>query len=450
MDDLFSNPTIVDVDYSVKEYWIQRKPQMGDHIRVMRIGGLYAHHGVYVSDDEVIHFTGKEDDSILDWSKPEVISSDLDYFLKGGVLEVKVYTDEEFVDLYSPEQIVTYARACLGDKGYNLAFNNCEHFANVCTLGRFRSNQVERVLLGKFPNEEDKKMGLFETVGKAIKSLFSNGRSHSNGGSVGRSTTTYEPDKVKIAEAEANAKVRAAEIEANAKVRAAEIEANAKARVAEIEADSKAQQARTEIERIELEKEAQLDYLRFQAESQKALIYAQTQGASVMAQTIISFQEKMDELAKNRLLIIENATLPIIRDIETFYVELQHRIEEDNFIYDTEKLPALLALLEKYEESSPVFNLYYKKVEDDIASQAEHYRQQIAEVAQRQTQVISGFMDSKKLIVEQTKQITAKLVDTFQQQTLQINSTTFSLQGNSTTLLTGQHDPALPGGANED
>lgn len=29
---------------------------------------------------------------------------------------------------------------CLGDKGHHLAFNNCEHFANVYTLGRFRSN----------------------------------------------------------------------------------------------------------------------------------------------------------------------------------------------------------------------------------------------------------------------------------------------------------------------
>ena len=114
-----------------EEIWVQKPPQKGDHIRVQRMNGLYAHHGIYVSDEEVIHFTGKDDDSILDWSKPEVIQTDLAYFLKGGTLEVKEYTDEEFADLYSPEQIVTYARACLGDKGYNLIFNNCEHFANL-------------------------------------------------------------------------------------------------------------------------------------------------------------------------------------------------------------------------------------------------------------------------------------------------------------------------------
>ena len=60
------NLPIIDVtDYiEIKENWVQKQPQKGDHIRVMRIGGLYAHHGVYVSDDEVIHFTGQDDDSI--------------------------------------------------------------------------------------------------------------------------------------------------------------------------------------------------------------------------------------------------------------------------------------------------------------------------------------------------------------------------------------------------
>ena len=132
-----------------EEIWVQKNPVMGDHIRVKRMHGIYTHHGIYVSDNEVIHFTGTDDDSIMDSSKNRVISSDLNFFLKGGELEVKEYTDEEFQDLYAPDQIVAYARSCLGDDGYNLIFNNCEHFANVCTLGRFRSHQVERLLQNK-------------------------------------------------------------------------------------------------------------------------------------------------------------------------------------------------------------------------------------------------------------------------------------------------------------
>ena len=55
-----------------EEIWVQKTPQKGDHIRVQRMNGVYAHHGIYVSDEEVIHFTGKDDDSILDWSNQKL------------------------------------------------------------------------------------------------------------------------------------------------------------------------------------------------------------------------------------------------------------------------------------------------------------------------------------------------------------------------------------------
>ena len=376
---------VVDVDFVVAESWIQRTPKMGDHIRVQRIGGVYAHHGVYVSDKEVIHFTGKDDDSILDWSKPEVISSDLEYFLKGGRLEIKEYSDEEFQNLYSPEQIVTYARACLGDKGYHLVFNNCEHFANVCTLGRFRSNQVERVLLGKLPNEqEDKNMGFLGKIGGAIKRLFGGGSS--GGGS--RSTTTYEPDKVKIAE---------------------------------IEADTKIRLAHMETDRIEIMKQARLDILQFETESQIALEQAKAQGLAVMAQTIVTLQEKLNEVAEKRLLIIEKASLPVIKDIENFYAELGSKIQEDDDRYNTEKLPQLLSILAKYEEGSPSHKIYMKRIEDDMALQTKHYAQQIAAISQRQSQIIDGFLQSKEKILEQTGQITAGMLETIQNQTLALD-----------------------------
>lgn len=55
------------------ETWGSGPPKMGDHIRVKRAWGLYAHHGIYVSDDEVIHFAGQEKDSIFDWSNANIL-----------------------------------------------------------------------------------------------------------------------------------------------------------------------------------------------------------------------------------------------------------------------------------------------------------------------------------------------------------------------------------------
>lgn len=386
-NDIIANPPIDVTDYiEIKENWVRKKPIKADHIRVMRIGGLYAHHGVYISDDEVIHFTGQDDDSILDWSKCEVIKTDLKTFLKGGIVEVKEYTDEEFQDLYSPEQIVIYARSCIGDKEYNLAFNNCEHFANVCTLGRFRSQQVERVLLGKMPNqEENKNMGLFSKVGGFIKGLFGGGSS--GGGS--RSTTTYEPDKVKIAE---------------------------------IERDTKIQLANMETERIEIMKQARIDILEYETQCQVALEQAKAQGLGVMAQMIINMQDKLNEVAEKRLQIIEKGSIQIIKEIETFYDEIGDKIQADNDKYNREKLPALLDILNQYEPGTTAFEIYSQQIQDDRKMQQQHYMKQIEAVSERQNMVISGFISSKEKIIEQTGQITQGMLDSVQAQVLQLHT----------------------------
>lgn len=388
-NNIISDPQIIDIaDFiELKECWAQKSPQKGDHIRVQRIGGLYAHHGVYISDDEVIHFTGQDDDSILDWSKCEVIKTDLATFLKGGTVEVKEYTDEEFQDLYSPEQIVIYARSCIGDKGYHLAFNNCEHFANVCTLGRFRSQQVERVLLGKLPNQEDKnKMGLLGKIGGAIRGLFGGGSS-SGGGS--RSNTTYEPDKVKIAE---------------------------------IERDTKIQLANMETERIEIMKQARIDILEYETQCQVALEQAKAQGLGVMAQMIINMQDKLNEVAEKRLQIIEKGSIQIIKEIETFYDEIGDKIQADNDKYNREKLPALLDILNHYEPGTAAFEIYSQQIQDDRKIQQQHYMKQIEAVSERQKMVISGFISSKEKIIEQTGQITQGMLDSVQAQVLQLNA----------------------------
>ena len=349
-----------------EEIWVQKTPQKGDHIRVQRMNGLYTHHGIYVSDEEVIHFIGKDDDSILDWSKPEVIQTDLAYFLKGGILEVKEYTDEEFADLYSPEQIVIYARACLGDKGYNLIFNNCEHFANVCTLGRFRSHQVEKVFTKQKEND-------FMSWWSTIKSWF-------GGSSSGSRTTTnynYEPDKVKIAQIEAEAKIRLAEMET---------------------------------ERVELIKQAQKELLRDEAEAKILVEEAKAKGFTVMAQTIIAMQEQLTQITKNRIEIIERASLPIVKDIENMYKELSDRIVADNYKYNTEKLPNLLSILEKYPEGTTAHKLYSQQIQNDMNAQIKHNDMQLKSLAIRQQQIKSSFFNSKDKILEQTGNLTQNII----------------------------------------
>ena len=124
--------------------WEMKAPSYGDMIRV-ELGGIY-HMGIYVSDDEVIQFglppTSRRmmrDDEV------EVLASDIDAFLAGGFLEVCVFDRRERKQNRTPEETVQYARSKLGMRGYNILYNNCEHFANTCVCGRAVSDQTERI-----------------------------------------------------------------------------------------------------------------------------------------------------------------------------------------------------------------------------------------------------------------------------------------------------------------
>ena len=136
-------------DDGAPEHWARQAPIMGDHIRVRRLGGLYYHHGIYVSDDEVIAFAGDDDYNPIDWWDTEIRSTSFDEFRQGGDVEVRQYTPEEQAQLCSVPETIAFARACLGNKKYDLLFHNCEHFANACKLGVYRSRQTEDILFGE-------------------------------------------------------------------------------------------------------------------------------------------------------------------------------------------------------------------------------------------------------------------------------------------------------------
>ncbi|QIK66283.1 lecithin retinol acyltransferase family protein [Nocardioides sp. HDW12B] len=103
-----------------------------DHIYVSR--GPYTHHGIDAGDGTVIHFTGEPGAAKINASIARTSMVD---FLKGGDLKTRRYGARDDVD-------TTMARAegRLGETGYHLVINNCEHFATWCCTGRSSSEQV--------------------------------------------------------------------------------------------------------------------------------------------------------------------------------------------------------------------------------------------------------------------------------------------------------------------
>lgn len=102
----------------------------GDHLRVCR--GVYYHHGIDCGDGHVIHYTGK-----LGESDGTIRKESIHEFSETASFEIVPYGRSK-----TPDDVVRAAHSRLGENGYHLFGNNCEHFASWCKTGVAKSEQV--------------------------------------------------------------------------------------------------------------------------------------------------------------------------------------------------------------------------------------------------------------------------------------------------------------------
>lgn len=120
--------------------WEMKEARPGDIVRVS-LGRIF-HFGIFVSEDEIIQF-GLPPTPNRRSEDVEVLSSPVTDFLAGGFLEVGCPDKHEKKKMRKPSEIVRIARSRLGERGYDIIHNNCEHFANDCIFGEKFSTMTE-------------------------------------------------------------------------------------------------------------------------------------------------------------------------------------------------------------------------------------------------------------------------------------------------------------------
>lgn len=116
--DSIANPLEVGEKRSLKTIrQVIRWFKKGDHIAVDR--DLYSHHAIYDGNGGVVEY----DDYV-------VKTATLAEFAQGA----KMYRVEEKA-AYTPDEIMERAYSRMGEREYDLLFNNCENFATWCRCG---------------------------------------------------------------------------------------------------------------------------------------------------------------------------------------------------------------------------------------------------------------------------------------------------------------------------
>ena len=123
--------------------WQATRLRPGDMVRVRR--GMLWHYGVYVSDGEVIQFgmpPGLEPGAAADDIR--VCATDIQTFSCGGFAEAAQLSPAERLKRISRKKSIALARQRIGEAGYDIIHNNCEHFAYECVMGTKWSEQEEQ------------------------------------------------------------------------------------------------------------------------------------------------------------------------------------------------------------------------------------------------------------------------------------------------------------------
>src|SRR5262245_57086043 len=109
---------------------------IGDHLVTPWMG--FAHHGIYAGDGKVVHYGAL----VYDIIRRPVEEVTLEKFAEGRA----VYVVRHERAAFSGADVLGRARSRLGEDGYRLLTNNCEHFVEWCLYDVARSFQVEKAL----------------------------------------------------------------------------------------------------------------------------------------------------------------------------------------------------------------------------------------------------------------------------------------------------------------
>lgn len=124
---------------------------------------MYSHYAVKVGDDEIVHLTSDLDNGLnAAFVGLSIDCCSLNSAVDGNaVVKRELYADYkkrgEQVTVENGRwkgktalqrfEIVSRALSRVGERGYNLLFKNCEHFARWCRYGEEKSDQADKFVV---------------------------------------------------------------------------------------------------------------------------------------------------------------------------------------------------------------------------------------------------------------------------------------------------------------
>jgi len=115
----------------------------GDHLFITY--GVLTHHGIYSGGGRVIHYKKGGKKGIMEVPIQEFAED----VATRGLISKKIYIREHETRKLSREDSLKRARERIGEAGWNLLSNNCEHFVEWCINDKFGPEKIDAPSLKK-------------------------------------------------------------------------------------------------------------------------------------------------------------------------------------------------------------------------------------------------------------------------------------------------------------
>jgi len=162
-----------------------------------------------------------------------------------------------------------------------------------------------------------------------------------------------------------------------------------------------------ELENARMDKaiEAQKEIIQMNQEMQLLIMEAHQKGFEHSAEVLKKMMQSLNQIAQERLLLIENGHFEVVEKIENLYLGLEKEIREDNDAFNMDKLPQMLEMLAKFEVGSASAKLYEKSVDKQIDLNISFFDKKLSALHERQKLMVESAIKSKEQVLEESSQI---------------------------------------------
>ncbi|RZG71403.1 hypothetical protein EXU29_14205 [Acinetobacter wuhouensis] len=175
----------------------------------------------------------------------------------------------------------------------------------------------------------------------------------------------------------------------------------------------KVEVAKLENERVDLVKNAQLELMEVNARLEAVMIEARCKGFQSMQISMMSMLREVNQLAEERLVLLENGSQEQVQKVEAMYADLSKDMENDDFMFS--KVPQMLEIANKFPEESDSRKLYMSGIDREMAKHFDFKTEQLKKLNERCQIVIASVVTSKEKMQSHIDMVITKRIEHIEQ-----------------------------------